>query len=126
MQNTVTSTRSTASRAGKDSFADRLRAAAELLEEIHADRTLLAQISEADRNRFLNAAGRVSRPDALDRRRLLKVMKRKRRDEKIERQETLLASTGIRKMRRERVLITSPNVFAPSEEEIRARERSLP
>src|SRR6266566_1603105 len=123
MQNTVTSTRSAVNR---NSFANRVRAAAELLEEIHADRTLLAQIPEADRNRFLNAAGRVSRPDALDRRRLLKVMKRKRRDEKIQRSETLLASTGIRKMRREHVLITSPNVFAPSEEEMRAREQSLP
>ena len=105
---------------------NRIRAASELLEEIHADRTLLAQISEPDRNRFLNAAGRVSRPDALDRRRLLKVMKRKRRDEKIQRAETLLASTGIRKLRRERVLITSPNVFAPSEEDLRAREQPLP
>ncbi len=126
MQNTVMSTRSALNRAGSDSFANRLRAAAELLEEIHADRTLLAQIPEADRNRFLNAAGRVSRPDALDRRRLLKVMKRKRRDEKIERAESLLSSTGIRRLRREKVLITSPNVFAPSEEEIRSRERPLP
>src|SRR6267378_4186761 len=126
MQNTVTSTRSALNRAGGDSFENRIRAASELLEEIHADRTLLAQISEADRNRLLNAAGRVSRPDALDRRRLLKVMKRKRRDDKIQRAETLLASTGIRKLRRERVLITSPNVFAPLEEEIRSREQPLP
>src|SRR6267378_3610819 len=124
MQNTVT--RSAVNRNGSDSFANRLRAASELLEEIHADRTLLAALPEADRNRFLNAAGRVSRPDALDRRRLLKVMKRKRREEKIERAETLLASTGIRKLRRERVLITSPNVFAPLEEEIRSREQPLP
>jgi NAD(P)-dependent dehydrogenase (short-subunit alcohol dehydrogenase family) len=125
MQNTLTSTRSTSNRTGSESFANRLHAAAELLEEIHADRTLLAQIPEADRNRFLNAAGRVSRPDALDRRRLLKVMKRQRRDEKIQRSETLLASTGIRKLRRERVLITSPNIFAPSEEEVRTRAQPL-
>ena len=126
MHTAVTSTRSPVRQPGSESLASRLRAAADLLEEIVADRTILAQIPEADRNRFLNAAGRVSRPDALDRRRLLKVMKRKRRDEKIEKQEVLLASTGIRKLRRERVLITSPNVFAPTEEEVRARAEPLP
>jgi NAD(P)-dependent dehydrogenase (short-subunit alcohol dehydrogenase family) len=126
MHTAVTSTRSPVRQPGSESLAGRLRAAADLLEEIVADRTILAQIPEADRNRFLNAAGRVSRPDALDRRRLLKVMKRKRRDEKIQKQEVLLASTGIRKLRRERVLITSPNVFAPTEEEVRARAEPLP
>ena len=58
------------------SLAERLRAAADLLETIVADRSLLADIAEADRNRLLNAAGRVSRPDALGRRQLLKVVKR--------------------------------------------------
>jgi len=125
MHTTVTSTRSPVRQPGSESIASRLRAAADLLEEVVADRTILAQIPEADRNRFLNAAGRVSRPDALDRRRLLKVMKRKRRDEKIEKQEALLASTGIRKLRRERVLITSPNVYAPTEEELLARAQPI-
>ena len=125
MHTTVTSTRSPVRQPGSESLASRLRAAADLLEEIVADRTILAQIPEADRNRFLNAAGHVSRPDALDRRRLLKVMKRKRRDEKIEKQEALLASTGIRKLRRERVLITSPNVYAPTEEDLLARAQPI-
>ena len=126
MHTTATASRSPAKQTETESLANRLRAAADLLEEIHADRTLLSRIPEADRNRFLNAAGQVSRPDAMDRRRLLKVMKRKRRDEKVQREETLLASTGIRKLRRERVLITSPNVYAPSEEEIRARAEPIP
>jgi NAD(P)-dependent dehydrogenase (short-subunit alcohol dehydrogenase family) len=126
MHTTAPSTRSPVRQTGSDSLADRLRAAADLLEEIVADRTLLARLPEADRNRFLNAAGQVSRPDALERRRLLKVMKRKRRDEKVQREEALLASTGIRKLRRERVLITSPNVFAPTEEDLRARGQPLP
>ena len=125
MDTTITSTRSPLRETRSESLANRLRAAADLLEEIAADRTLLADIPEADRNRFLNAAGHVSRPDAIDRRRLLKVMKRKRREEKVRREEGLLASTGIRKLRRERVLITSPNVFAPSEEELRAREQPI-
>ena len=126
MHTTVTATRSPVEPTAAESLAHRIRAAADLLEEIHTDRTLLARIPEADRNRFLNAAGQVSRPDATDRRRLLKVMKRKRREEKVQREETLLASTGIRKLRRERVLITSPNVYAPSEEEMRARAEPLP
>jgi len=125
MHNTITSARSPAQETKTESLATRLRAAADLLEELVADRTLLAEIPEPDRNRLLNAAGHVSRPDAIDRRRLLKVMKRKRRAEKVQREESLLAATGIRKLRREPVFITSPNVFPPSEEEIRAREQPL-
>jgi NAD(P)-dependent dehydrogenase (short-subunit alcohol dehydrogenase family) len=53
-------------------------------------------------------------------------MKRKRREEKVQREETVLASTGIRKLRRERVLITSPNVFAPTEHEDSAPEQQRP
>ena len=100
------------------SLAERLRAAADLLETIVADRSLLADIAEADRNRLLNAAGRVSRPDALGRRQLLKVVKRKKRAEKVERAESVLAATGIRKLRREPVFITSPNIYPPKSKEL--------
>ena len=41
---------------------ERLQAATGLLEEIVADRALLAEIPVEDQNRFLQAAGRVSRP----------------------------------------------------------------
>ena len=125
MHNTITSGRTAGKEKARDSLATRLRAAADVLEELVADRTLLAEIPEADRNRLLNAAGHVSRPDAIDRRRLLKVMKRKRREEKVQREESLLAATGIRRLRREPVFITSPNVFPPTEEEMRAREQSI-
>jgi NAD(P)-dependent dehydrogenase (short-subunit alcohol dehydrogenase family) len=101
-----------------NSLAERLRAAADLLETIVADRSLLADIPETDRNRLLNAAGRVSRPDALDRRQLLKVVKRKKRAEKVERAESVLAATGIRKLRREPVFITSPNIYPPKPREL--------
>ena len=111
-----------ASDASGGSFAERFKAAAEVLEQIAADRTLLADIPEADRNRLLNAAGRISRPDAIDRRQLLKVVKRKKRAEKVQREESLLASTGIRKLRREPVFITSPNVFPPREVDEHAPE----
>jgi NAD(P)-dependent dehydrogenase (short-subunit alcohol dehydrogenase family) len=100
------------------SLPERLRAAADLLETIVADRSLLAGIPEADRNRLLNAAGRVSRPDALSRRQLLKVVKRKKRAEKVERSESVLAATGIRKLRREPVFITSPNIYPPKSKEL--------
>jgi hypothetical protein len=53
-------------------FAGRLRAAAELLEAVAANRALLAGLPEEERTRLLQAAGQVSRPDAVDRRRLVK------------------------------------------------------
>ena len=101
-----------------DSLVSRMRAAADLLEQLVADRSLLADIPEADRNRLLNAAGRVSRPDALGRRQLLKVVKRKKRAEKVQREESVLAATGIRTLRRQPVFITSPNVFPPKSDEL--------
>ena len=57
---------------------------------------------------------RLSRPGALthERRQLLKVVKRKKRAEKVQRSESVLAATGIRKLRREPVFITSPNIFS--------------
>jgi NAD(P)-dependent dehydrogenase (short-subunit alcohol dehydrogenase family) len=115
-----TNTASHRSLQGKESqsLPERLRAAADLLETIVADRSLLAGIPEADRNRLLNAAGRVSRPDALSRRQLLKVVKRKKRAEKVERSESVLAATGIRKLRREPVFITSPNIYPPKSKEL--------
>src|ERR1700738_805567 len=100
------------------SILERFRAAADLLEKIVADRAFLADIPEADRNRLLNAAGRVSRPDALGRRQLLKVVKRKKRAEKVQREESVLAATGIRKLRREPVFITSPNIYPPKSSEL--------
>src|SRR3982074_2574593 len=119
---TTASNRSPLQEAAGNSPHERFRAAAELLETIVADRALLAGIPESDRNRLLNAAGRVSRPDALSRRQLLKVVKRKKRAEKVERAETVLASTGIRKLRREPVFITSPNIYPPKSKELLTSE----
>ena len=110
----------------RDARAQQLRAAVDLLEQIVADRSLLADIPEADRNRLLNAAGRVSRPDALGRRQLLKVVKRKKRAEKVQREESVLASTGIRKLRREPVFITSPNIYPPKSTELLTSGEPLP
>ena len=96
------------------SLADRLRAAAELLESIVDDRALLAGVPEEDRTRLLQAAGRISRPDAADRRRLVQATKRDRRVARAQRAESVLSNTGIRKLRRETVFMT-PNVFPPED-----------
>jgi NAD(P)-dependent dehydrogenase (short-subunit alcohol dehydrogenase family) len=94
------------------SLSERLRAAAELLESIVDDRALLSGVPEAERTRLLQAAGRISRPEAVDRRRLVQATKRERKVAKANRAESVLSNTGIRKLRRETVFMT-PNVFPP-------------
>jgi NAD(P)-dependent dehydrogenase (short-subunit alcohol dehydrogenase family) len=126
MHTNTASHRSPLQETKSNSLSERLRAAADLLEKIVADRSLLADIPETDRNRLLNAAGRISRPDALGRRQLLKVVKRKKKLEKVHREETLLAATGIRKLRRQPVFITSPNLSPPKPHELRANDEPVP
>jgi NAD(P)-dependent dehydrogenase (short-subunit alcohol dehydrogenase family) len=103
------------------SLDERLRVTTEFLEAIVADRALLAEIPRPDRDRLMQAAGLVSRPDVIDRRRLLKMSKRKRKAEKVLREESALHETGIRKLRRAPVFI-SPNVYPPTPEEVEARQ----
>ena len=90
----------------------RIQAAADLLEAIAEDRALLAEASAEDRLRLLKAAGQVSRPDAMDRRRLVQATRRERRAAKVQRVEGVLAETGIRKLRGQPVF-TTPKLFAP-------------
>ncbi len=97
-----------------DDVAARVRDAAALLEALVDDRALLAQIAEDDRTRLLAAAGQVSRPDALARRRLVKATRNQRKAERTQRAESVLQDTGIRKLRREEVFIT-PRLFAPAD-----------
>ncbi|HEX5580215.1 MAG TPA: SDR family NAD(P)-dependent oxidoreductase [Gemmatimonadaceae bacterium] len=97
-----------------ETLAARVLAATELLEEIVADRALLASLGAEERTRLLAAAGRVSRPDAVERRRLVKASKRHRKAARIESAEEVLQETGIRRLRRERVFIT-PNMFPPAD-----------
>ncbi len=93
---------------------DKLRAAVELLESIVDDRATLAGVPDEQRKRLLQAAGKVSRPDAIDRRRLLKASSRKRKAEKVQREENTFAATGIRKLRSAPVFNT-PNATAPAD-----------
>jgi NAD(P)-dependent dehydrogenase (short-subunit alcohol dehydrogenase family) len=94
-------------------FLDRLRAATELLESIVADRGLLAQVPADQRQRLLQAAGHVYAPDAASRRHLVRASVRRRKAEKVEREDRALNGTGIRALRRQTVF-TSPNVFPPT------------
>ncbi len=95
-----------------EQVATRAREASALLEAIATDRALLALLDESARTRLLHAAGEVSRPDAIARRRLVKATRNQRKSERTQRAESVLQETGIRKLRREEVFIT-PRLFAP-------------
>jgi NAD(P)-dependent dehydrogenase (short-subunit alcohol dehydrogenase family) len=95
------------------SFVRRLRAAADLLEAIVADRGLLAQVPPDDQRRLLQAAGQVYLPDPVARRRLVRASIRRRKAERVNREDRALEQTGIRTLRR-RAVFTSPNVFPPT------------
>ncbi len=94
--------------------AAQLQQAAEILEKVVSNRALLAQLSVEDRTRLLKAAGEVYCPEVDERRRLVKAKARQRKAEKIQRDQSKLNQTGIRKLRREKVF-TTPNVFPPKD-----------
>jgi NAD(P)-dependent dehydrogenase (short-subunit alcohol dehydrogenase family) len=97
-----------------DKLADvaALRLATELLEKAAKDRALLGQLSVEDRTRLLKAAGEIYTPDVNQRRRLVKATIKKRKAEKLHRDQAKLNETGIRKLRAQKVF-TTPNVFPP-------------
>ncbi len=95
-----------------DSLAQRLRDAALLLEKVAADRTLLAGLSAEEHSRLIQAAGDIFCPDVSERRRFVKAKVRQRKVAKVERDQSRLNETGIRKLRREKVF-TTPNVYPP-------------
>ncbi len=96
------------------SFAERATLAAAVLEEIIADRGLLAELDSASRKRLLDAAALVYHPDAASRRQLVKATVRRRKAERVEREEKARSATGIRTLRRQAVF-TTPNVFPPED-----------
>jgi len=99
-------------------FLDRLRVTTELLEAIVANRGLLAEATPDDQRRLLQAAGQVYAPDANARRRLVRASVRRRKAERVRREDQVLDQTGIRTLRR-RPVITTPNVFPPLDFEAR-------
>src|SRR5688572_13332444 len=89
---------------------EQVRAATELLESIDGDRAILAQLPPEERQRFLHATRVVSDPDPKARRRLVKASKRKRKAAMAEQDDEVLATTGIRSLRRKPVY-TTPNYY---------------
>jgi len=100
--------------ANGQALTERLRAAAEVLEAAAADRSLLSRLSVEERTRLVQAAGQIYCPDVSERRRLVKARVRQRKQEKLQRDQSKLNETGIRKLRREKVF-TTPNVFPPED-----------
>jgi NAD(P)-dependent dehydrogenase (short-subunit alcohol dehydrogenase family) len=98
-------------------LAERLRAAAETLEAVAADRAMLSKLPIEERTRLLQAAGQVYCPDVNERRRLVKAKIRQRKQEKLTRDQQVLNQTGIRKLRAQPVF-TTPNYFPPASDEV--------
>src|SRR5687768_878214 len=90
-----------------------LKSAAELLEAVAADRTLLAGMSKEDRVRLMQAAGQIFCPDVAERRRLTKATLKQRKAEKRVKSQAVLHETGIRELRRKPVY-TTPNTLPPA------------
>jgi len=96
-----------------DDVVESLKAAADVLEAVVRDRSLLKALPLAERTRLLAAAGDVHNPDVVQRRRFNKVVRREKRAARLGRDESVLAETGIRVLR-DKPVYTSPNVFPPS------------
>jgi NAD(P)-dependent dehydrogenase (short-subunit alcohol dehydrogenase family) len=96
-----------------DDLPTRIRAAADLLEHIVSDRSVLAQVSKEEQRRLVHAAGKVWTPDRDQRRILTRALARKRKDAAREEEEEALSQTGIRTLRR-KPTFTTPNVYPPA------------
>lgn len=95
------------------SLGAQLRAAADLLERIGEDRSLLAQVDKADQRRLIQAAGKVWTPDEVRRRQLTRALAKQRKAEATSKEERILNGTGIRTLRR-KPTFTTPNIYAPT------------
>jgi NAD(P)-dependent dehydrogenase (short-subunit alcohol dehydrogenase family) len=102
--------------ADESDLTDQLLAAAELLEAVSSDRSILDALSAEERIRFLNAAANAFDPDVDARRRQTKARRRQEKVAKVQRDEDVLTETGIRRLRGKPVFMT-PNVFPPEEVE---------
>lgn len=82
-----------------DGFAGNAEQATTLLEQLVADRGLFSGLDPELQRRLLTAAGRVSRPERDEQKRLARVERRRRHAEKRARREATLNATGIRQLR---------------------------
>ncbi len=87
----------------RETLAERVAEATQFLEQLRDDYAALADIPQADRQRFLMAAGQVARPGPWDKRALASAARERRKAERKERDRQRLETTGIRKSRRQAV-----------------------
>lgn len=92
---------------------DRVAAAAELLESIRSDRSLLARIPEALRTRLLRVAGEIARPDPAARSALKKARRRAELEQRRAADDAALATTKNRRLRIELVYPTPEPAALP-------------
>lgn len=102
-----------------------MRQAAQLLEAIVGDRTLLMSLSEEDRLRLLSAAGKVAQPERDVQARLAKAVRRSRRQAKHDHDRAVRATTEIRAARQQAVF-TAPGPKLLPESERPVRELKTP
>ena len=91
---------------------DRLLDALSTLRAVIAAPELLNELDADEKAAFFNAAGDVFCPDPEIRRRRTKLLQQQRRNERAQRDDDVLAETGIRTLRAKPVF-TTPDVFAP-------------
>ena len=94
------------------SLEAQIRAAADLLEKIGDDRSLLSHVAQADQLRLIHAAGKVWNPDETRRRQLTRALAKKRKAAARREEEQARNQTGIRTLRR-KPTFTTPNVHPP-------------
>ena len=97
----------------EDVLRRELLAATEFLQRIGSSRDLLTVLSPQEKIDLLNAAGDVFCADPEERRIRTKALKRQRRSTKVQRDDAVLAQTGIRTLRSQPVF-TTPNVLPPA------------
>jgi NAD(P)-dependent dehydrogenase (short-subunit alcohol dehydrogenase family) len=95
-----------------DDLADRVRAAAALIESIAADAALRDALPEAELKRLKAAVNRFHHPDPVANRQHRRQKKRERTAEKNRIDDAVLNQTGIRVLRSKPVF-TTPNCFPP-------------
>jgi len=103
-----------------------VRRATDMLEAIAADRALLAAVPLELRQALLIAAGRVSRPASYQEKRLVKTLRRARRQREEAKDREARAETGIRVAREAAVFVPPPLALPGALAEMLARELQKP
>jgi NAD(P)-dependent dehydrogenase (short-subunit alcohol dehydrogenase family) len=98
---------------GAADLLDRLRIAADLLDTIAADRSVLDALPEADQKRLKAAVNRFHHPDPIPHRKLRREKKRAQVKQRNDHDDAVLNATGIRELRSKPVF-TTPNYFPPA------------